>query len=90
MKNQIESAELEEFYNETLIKIADASITYRKKNKITNQELAERLDVATSLISRIESGNKNLSVLTICKLLQEMDCHLEFVPNSKSKNKGKE
>lgn len=70
VNNETESnSEAEKIYYDLLCDIANFTIKYRKANGITNKELADELGITTSLVSRIESGNKNLSIKTIAKVL---------------------
>lgn len=73
--NEIDS-EAEKIYYTLLQNIANHTIKYRKMNNITNKDLADSLGITTSLISRIESGNKNISIKTIAKLLAKTNSEI--------------
>ena len=46
-------------YEEILFEISNSIKQYRKNNKLSQQQLAEILDVEQAMISKIESGNYN-------------------------------
>ncbi len=46
--------------------------SFRKNGKITQQELAEKLDVSRLTIQNLESG-KNFTIDTLLKVLQHFD-----------------
>lgn len=50
----------------------------RKKKKLTQRELAERLGVSESYISRLEAGQRSLSGLELgLRLCKELGCKPE-------------
>lgn len=71
----------EELYSKLTKDIANTVVLYRKHNGITNKQLAEDLGVATSLISRIENGSKNISIKTLSKVLARMNATIEIKKN---------
>jgi DNA-binding XRE family transcriptional regulator len=44
----------------------------RKKANITQKEMAKRLDISQSELSRIETGNQNIILITLYRLLKSM------------------
>ena len=44
---------------------------FRLKNNLTQAQLAESLDVSTNFISEVETGKKNISIDTLCRLCQQ-------------------
>lgn len=80
-KNIDTDSEAEKIYYDLLREIANFTIKYRKANSITNKELADELGITTSLISRIESGNKNVSIKTLSKLLAKTNARIEIKYN---------
>ena len=61
------------------IKIKDVKLeigllvkSFRKSGKVTQQELAEKLDVSRLTIQNLESG-KNFTIDTLLKVLQHFD-----------------
>lgn len=44
----------------------------RQENNLTQKELAKRLNVSQQLVSRIESGRENLSLLTLKEIAQKL------------------
>ena len=55
-----------------------AIIRARVDNKITQEELAQKVGTKQSVISRIESGRANPSVAFLKKLAQALNSHLEI------------
>ncbi|MBW8381534.1 MAG: helix-turn-helix domain-containing protein [Youngiibacter sp.] len=51
----------------------------RTDKKATQAELAARLKTTTSVVSRIESGNQNLSVDTVEKVAEALGKTVEFL-----------
>ncbi len=51
----------------------------RTDKKATQAELAARLKTTTSVVSRIESGNQNLSVDTVEKIAEALGNTVEFL-----------
>ena len=74
-------------YYDTLERLATSIIEYRRENKETNKELSDRCGITTSVLSRVESGNQNISLKTICKILNAAGMHIEFVKNDPKSNK---
>lgn len=72
----------EDLYSKLTRDIANTVILYRKHNGITNKQLADDLGVATSLISRIENGSKNISIKTLSKVLARMNATIEIKENN--------
>ena len=60
-------------YYDFLVNFANLVKTYRKENHLSNKEFADKVGVTTTLVSRVESGNKNLGIKTIIKFLSYMD-----------------
>ena len=48
--------------------VVKALATLRKEQHLTQLELADKMNTTPSVISRIESGNQNISVDMICLL----------------------
>lgn len=74
-------SEAEQIYYNLLRDIANFTIKYRKANGVTNKQLADELGITTSLVSRIESGNKNVSIKTLSKLLAKTNARIEIKEN---------
>ena len=51
----------------------------RRDKKVTQAELAARLKTTTSVVSRIESGNQNVSVDTVEKVAKALGKTVEFL-----------
>lgn len=50
----------------------------RKKNGLTQQQFAKRLKVTQQLISRIEKGYENLSLITLKNIASGLDEKVDF------------
>lgn len=59
------------------LEIAQLSKSCRKRQKISQQELAEKLDVSRITIQNLESG-KNCTIDTLLKLLQYFELLAEL------------
>lgn len=51
----------------------------RKELKITQEKLAEMVDVSTSFIGHIERGTRKLSVETLFKVCKALDISADFL-----------
>lgn len=62
-----------------------AMIEARKKNNLTQKQLAERTGIDQADISKIETGNANPTIHMLQRLADGMDMmlKLEFVPKNK-------
>lgn len=49
----------------------------RLNNKMTQEELAEKVNVSRPMISQIERGTKSLSLLLSQELAQALNCSIE-------------
>ncbi|MBA4603302.1 helix-turn-helix transcriptional regulator [Thermoactinomyces mirandus] len=52
---------------------------YRKARKITQEQLAQKVNVSRRTIIAIEKGNYNPSLLLALRICKELDCHVENV-----------
>lgn len=68
----------EDMFYDTLRHLSSLVVDYRKKNNLTNRQLAEKLGITTSVMSRIESGNQNLSLKTICRVLAKINATIKI------------
>ena len=61
---------------------AIALIEARNKRKLSQKQLAEKTGMTQADISKIESGNRNLSIKTLKRLADglDMDLRIQFVP----------
>lgn len=57
----------------TEFQIAQIMINIRKKNNITQEELAEKLATGQAAISRLESGNSNTSIALLQRVARAFD-----------------
>lgn len=61
--------------------VADKIAALRKQKGLSQKELAKKLKVSQQVISRIESGRENISLLTIKRIVESMgaELHLEIL-----------
>lgn len=57
--------------------IAEKIKLVRKQNGLTQARLAKKLKVSQQIISRIESGNENISLLTLKKIVEKLGAKLQ-------------
>ncbi len=50
----------------------------REQNNLTQSQLAEKLEISQQLISRIEKGRENISILTLKKIVEHLGKRLEI------------
>lgn len=51
----------------------------RRQNNLTQSALADKLKVSQQLISRIESGRENISLLTLRKIVEKLGAQINIV-----------
>ena len=56
---------------------------FRKSNKITQQELADKLEISRSTLSYYELGKIGPNIYTLIKLSNIMNCTLDYLVNDK-------
>lgn len=69
--------------NEFCFEIGQRIKTLRKQKKLTQEMLSKRLNISQQMISRIESGRENISLLTLKKIIEELSAKV-FVKESES------
>lgn len=60
------------------IKTAMAVRELRKKLRLTQQELADKMNIKRELISRVESGRQNITLETLQQIAEATDKNLVF------------
>ncbi len=65
-----ESSEVNEIlnYSDILTEIARTLIDYRNKNKLTQEDLAKKLNMNQSMVSKLESGRYNATFKMLLKI----------------------
>jgi len=61
------------------LSVGDRLRLLRKKNNLTQNALADKLKVSQQIISRIESGRENISLLTLRKITSELGAKIDIV-----------
>ena len=56
----------------------------RKQRKLTQKMLAKRLNISQQMISRIESGRENISLLTLKRIIDELEVRISIEGQSPS------
>ena len=62
--------------NELCKLVAEKIKAIRKQKKLTQSELAKRLKISQQMISRIEKGRDNISLITLKNIVDRMGAHL--------------
>lgn len=70
-------------------KLINDFISVRKKLKISQRNLADKVGMAQSTIGRIETLNHSATLSTFVKILNSLGYHLELKKNIDKKNKRK-
>ena len=70
--------------------IVRAMLDARERMNITQKELAEKIGINQSEISRLENGTRNPTIKLLQRLADGMDMvlNISFVPKEKSSSKG--
>ena len=58
------------------LKIGEKTKMIRRKRKLSQRQLAQRLKTTQSVIARIETGNQNLTLGTLCKIASTLNSKL--------------
>lgn len=74
--------------NEFCIWVGERIRSLRKEKRLTQKMLAERLNISQQMISRIESGRENTSLLTLKKIIDELGAKISI--EGKFSHLGKE
>ena len=63
--------------NKELVQIGENIRQCRKNRGCTQEQLAEKIDVSTITISRIENGENAMNILTFCEIMRCLDASPE-------------
>ena len=63
---------------EVMTSLATLVRNYRKRNNLTNRQLADKCGITTSIMSRVESGYQNITMETLCKVLSQIGSTIQF------------
>ena len=69
--------------NDFLIKMGDRIAYRRKELKMTQEELAEKLDVSIPMISNLEQGKKAIRPENLAKLCSILDLSADYILTGK-------
>ena len=64
--------------NQFCLWVGERIKTIRKQKKLTQKMLAKKLNISQQMISRIESGRENISLLTLRKITKELGAHISI------------
>ncbi len=89
-KEKLKNPEFKEAYEFERIKAALAQkiAETRDEHKLTQSELAKRMNVSQQFISQIESGEGNLTLETLLKLAQSLNTSIRISFSKKSCRNG--
>lgn len=77
----------EEIYLNVLAAIAGALLEYRKRHKLSQQQLAKKLGTSQAMVSKIETGSVNLSLKVLARIASklggDLKVQLEINPDEK-------
>ncbi|WP_448374547.1 helix-turn-helix domain-containing protein [Fervidobacterium sp.] len=59
-------------YISVLAHVAGELLAYRKKHRLTQKQLAERLGVTQAMVSKLESGDSNISVKKLAEIAAKL------------------
>lgn len=68
----------EALFINTLQQFSKQVRNYRKRNNLTNKQLAQQCGITTSIMARVESGYQNLTLDTICKVAHQIGFRIIF------------
>jgi len=67
-----------DMYYDLSYKLCTYIFDYRIKNKLSQTALAEKLGVKQAMISKLESGNYNISLENLCNVMAKLDTKITF------------
>ena len=77
----------EEIYLNVLAAVAGALLEYRKRYKLSQQQLAKKLGTSQAMVSKIETGSVNLSLKVLARIASklggDLKVQLEINPDEK-------
>ncbi|MCL5033329.1 MAG: helix-turn-helix transcriptional regulator [Thermotogae bacterium] len=74
LEKNVENDDLVRFaYIDLLAYVATFFIKYRFENKLTQKDLAKRLEISQVMVSKIENGKWNFSMEKLNKYVQKLD-----------------
>lgn len=64
--------------NEFCLEVGQKIKSLRKQRELTQQMLSKKLNISQQMISRIESGKENISLLTLKKIIEELGAKISI------------
>lgn len=79
LERELKNPEFKKYYDEygRQLEIAYQILKLRKKKKISQAQLAKKVGTKQSNIARIEAGQQNLSIDTLGKIAEALNCELK-------------
>ena len=81
LKKELKNPEFKKYYDEygRQLEIAYKILQLRKKKKLSQAQLAQKIGTKQSNIARMEAGQQNFSVDTLDKIAGALGCNLSIV-----------
>lgn len=68
----ISFSEEEKLFIKAMVQIGGQLLAYRKEHNLTQKELAKKLGISQSMLSKIETGDKNISIKVLAKIIAKL------------------
>ena len=80
LKDSLKDPQIKKHFNEygKQLEIAYQILELRKKNQMSQAELANKIGTTQSNIARIEAGQQNLTTITLQKIANVFSCDLKI------------
>jgi DNA-binding Xre family transcriptional regulator len=80
LEENLKDKEFKKYFDEygKQLEIAYQILQLRKKKKLSQKALAEKVGTTQSNIARMEAGRQNFSTLTLQKIAQALGCDLKI------------
>ncbi|MCF7820009.1 MAG: helix-turn-helix domain-containing protein [Candidatus Pacebacteria bacterium] len=80
LKNKLKDDKFKELYCDSLLRfqIAAEIIAFRKKKKLSQKQLAEKINTTQAVISRIENGEVAVSTNILERICYQYNLRLKF------------
>jgi transcriptional regulator with XRE-family HTH domain len=80
LKENLKDKDFEKKYhrNETFFRLADEILLLRKRRKLTQKELAEKIGTTQAVVSRLENASVKATLESIVKLAEALDAIVDI------------